>query len=98
MKKRMPIAWLLRHLGRSPEESMRQVPCRDEQGRKSCLRITLGDDGVVLDGPAGLVVLDCLDVGRLRVALREAAVDYSQARSSESTIQEVRRGCDRRAA
>lgn len=61
------------------------VVCRGPQGDRALLRVRLGDNGVELHpGTTGPLVLGLLDVGRLRIALREAAVQHSELRSLEA--------------
>lgn len=56
------------------------VPCRDIAGRKRDLTVLAHSGQVVLVSPPGeLAVLAPLEVGRLRAALRDAAVDASTA-------------------
>lgn len=55
------------------------VSCRDLAGRKRDLTVFVGSGRVVLVAPPGeAAVLEPLDVGRLRAALRDAVVAVGQ--------------------
>lgn len=65
---------LLGRLGRPAPESW-TVSCRDEQGRKTKVRIGVSTAGVTIDGPRHehlQLTLTPLEIGRLRGALRDA--------------------------
>ncbi|GAA5156863.1 MULTISPECIES: hypothetical protein [Amycolatopsis] len=55
------------------------VTCRDLAGRKRALTVFTSNGRIVLVGPPGeAAVLEPLDVGRLRAALRDAVVVVGQ--------------------
>jgi hypothetical protein len=56
------------------------ITCRDVAGRRRDLTVFVRQGRIVLVAPPGeTAVLNPLDVGRLRAALRDAVVDASQA-------------------
>lgn len=97
-RRRSPIASLLRMVSRPQAEKQWRVRCRDQHGRRATLLVQLGDDGVELQASApGRLTFALLDVGRLRVALREAAVEYSELRSLETRVRHEPEARDRAA-
>jgi hypothetical protein len=61
------------------------IACRDVAGRRRDLTVFVRQGRVVLVAPPGeTAVLNPLDVGRLRAALRDAVVDASQAQAQEN--------------
>ena len=56
------------------------ITCRDVAGRRREMTVFVRQGRIVLVAPPGeTAVLNPLDVGRLRAALRDAVVDASQA-------------------
>jgi hypothetical protein len=61
------------------------ITCRDVAGRRRDLTVFVRQGRIVLVAPPGeTAVLNPLDVGQLRAALRDAVVDASQAQAQES--------------
>lgn len=89
-KRRSPLANLLAHFGRTASSMSWRVPCRDQSGRRTTVRIDLGDAGVLLHvTSSGPLEFKPLDLGRLRNALRDAVVAYSEIRSLDRGAQEA---------
>jgi hypothetical protein len=61
------------------------ITCRDLAGRRRDLTVFVRQGRIVLVAPPGeTAVLNPLDVGQLRAALRDAVVDASQAQAQEN--------------
>jgi len=59
------------------------ITCRDVAGRRREMTVFVRQGRIVLVAPPGeTAVLNPLDVGRLRAALRDAVVDASQAQEN----------------
>lgn len=97
-RRRTPLAQLLARFGCPWVAARWRVVCRDAHGQRATLTVVLSDTGVEITAGADRWILSPLDVGRLRICLREAVMAYSELRSAEGTAKGTCDGRDRTAA
>lgn len=77
--RRTPLVWLLARLRWQRDPDLWTVRCRDEHGRRTCVLVHLTAVGVSITTPsAGALQLTLLQLGRLRAALRDAAMSFDR--------------------
>ncbi len=77
--RRTALICLLVRLGRQRDSDLWTIRCRDEHGRRTCMLVHLTAVGVSITTPAGgALQLTPLQIGRLRAALRDAALTFEQ--------------------
>ncbi|GAA3014582.1 hypothetical protein [Actinokineospora diospyrosa] len=60
------------------QEGTWSIPCRDRAGHRASIQVAIAPAGVVVTSSApGPWVIDPLRVGRLRAALRDAALTFA---------------------
>jgi hypothetical protein len=82
--RRMPLVSLLARLGWQRDPDLWTIPCRDEHGRRTRVLVHLTAAGVSITTPAaGALQLTPLQLGRLRAALRDAALSFDRLSGAE---------------
>ncbi|MGW5053942.1 hypothetical protein [Actinokineospora sp. NPDC004072] len=84
-RRRTRISILLMRWGWTRNPDSWRIQCRNELGKRTYVLVELGDDGVVLrPAQPGPLNIGLLNVGRLRIALREAVTTYSKVRGLDA--------------
>lgn len=84
-QRRHGVLALLARLRWQPNPQAWTVPCRDEDGRRGHVRVSVGERGPQLTfNGAGKAVFDPLATGRLRGALREAIEIHARLANSDA--------------
>lgn len=89
-RRRWPLLAILGRLHWQRDAHLWSVPCRDESGRRAVIRVQVGSAGIALSSPAsGALTFSPLAVGRLRAALRDAAVIHAALSGDTTSTKEV---------
>jgi hypothetical protein len=82
--RRTPLVCLLARLGWQRDPDLWTVRCRDEYGRRTCVLVQLTTAGVSITTPTDEALqLTPLQIGRLRAALRDAALSFDRLSGTE---------------
>ncbi len=77
-QRRHGLLALLVRAGWRPQRRAWTVPCRDRDGRRVYAEVLIAERGPALAIGSGIAVLNPLDAGRLRAALKEAIDLYAR--------------------
>ncbi|MBE8523067.1 hypothetical protein ILP97_37190 [Amycolatopsis sp. H6(2020)] len=77
-QRRHGLLAVLVRAGWKPRRSAWTVPCRDRDGRRVYAEVLIAEHGPALAIGSGIAVLNPMDAGRLRSALREAIDLYAR--------------------
>jgi hypothetical protein len=84
-QRRTLLIRLLARLGWQRDPGLWAVRCRDQQGRRARLLLTVTSAGVaIVSSSPELVELTPLEVGRLRAALRDALLSFARLSGPET--------------